>query len=383
MQSSVIDAAILESVLAQYDEEVVAGGIVPLAHPSGLGSSAHWFVDTFTGAHCLRRRERHLVSRDALEYSQAVLWHAVWEGFEILPLPRETQNRQGFVEFDGGIWELLPWLDGEKEELQHQFVPGFPPLSGALHQSRNLAPYRAIEHARIVSAMMTLAQFHGASATFPLPYSAQTSSRSLQAALTKWQWWLDGNLERLRHAIVTQVIPHHEIAPRANSFLEGLEPILSSVESHLARGTHLQVAIQPSLGNAHRRHLFFDEHGVCGICDMTAICADSVARDVATLLGSLAGSDTMLWNYGTLAYESIRPLTDDELYLVHAFNIASLVLTGLSLLERVYFGESSSANVNFSSVPLSSGQYDAILDELAWQEHRLGSLQFRKRGRVA
>ncbi|MGL4942814.1 MAG: phosphotransferase [Thermoguttaceae bacterium] len=366
----------IEAVLAEYAEDVVAGGVIPLSHPSGLGGADHWFVETLAGPLCLRRTSLADRTLEQVQYSQAVLWHAVWEGFELVPLPIETRDQHGFLVRGDDVWEVLPWFDGEKEELRHQFVPGYPQLSKNSPPSQQMSPYRAVETARIVSAMLTLAQFHGATAMFPLPHAPQTHSHGLADALNQWREWLDGPLERLRHTVATRRDENkllHEIGVRADAFLQSLETILPSVELHLTRGARLAVAIQPSLGNAHRRHLLFDENGVCGLLDMKDLCADSVTRDVASLLGSLAGSDTMLWNYGMLAYESIRPLDDDELYMVHAFNIASLVLTGLKLLERVYFRNES----------LASEQYDAIASELAWQEHRLTMLRYRRTGGAA
>lgn len=379
----------LDAILAEYEEDIVAGGVIPLAHPSGLSGAAHWFVETLAGPLCLRRTSLATRSLEQVEYAQAVLWHAVWEGFELVPLPIETRRHQGFLVRGGDVWELLPWFDGTKEELQPQFVPGYPPLAPGATTGSNpqIAPYRSVPHAHIVSAMLTLAQFHEATATFPLPHPPQTHSRGLASALTQWQWWLDGNLERLRHTIETTrtrdvsgdascATQHRiptELAASALAFLDGLEPILPSVELHLARGSRLTVSVQPSLGNAHRRHLLFDDSGVCGLLDMKELGADNVTRDVASLLGSLAGSDTMLWNYGMLAYESIRPIDDDELYMVHAFNIASLGLTGLALLERAYLRNER----------LASGQCDAMISELAWQEHRLSILRFRRGGAAA
>jgi Ser/Thr protein kinase RdoA (MazF antagonist) len=75
---------------------------------------------------------------------------------------------------------------------------------------------------------------------------------------------------------------------------------------------------------------------VSGIVDFGSMRPDNVATDVARLLGSLAGDDTQDWQSGLSAYQSVRPLSDDELSLVKAFDRSTVVLGGLQWLEWVY-----------------------------------------------
>ncbi len=102
----------------------------------------------------------------------------------------------------------------------------------------------------------------------------------------------------------------------------------------LSRSSRLTSPIQPVIGNACRRHFRFDDDGVCGILDLKEIVVDTVALDIATLLGSLAEADERLWRLGLKAYSQVRPLSDNELLLLEAFDCSRVVLEGLDYLSR-------------------------------------------------
>jgi hypothetical protein len=50
----------------------------------------------------------------------------------------------------------------------------------------------------------------------------------------------------------------------------------------------------------------------------------------------MARDDEESWQRGLAAYESVRPLADDELALVSAFDRSTVLLGGLQWLEWIY-----------------------------------------------
>jgi homoserine kinase type II len=75
---------------------------------------------------------------------------------------------------------------------------------------------------------------------------------------------------------------------------------------------------------------------VTGLVDFGAMRVESVAGDVARLLGSLAGDNHSLWSIGLEAYASVRPLSDAEQSLVSAFDQSGVVLAALNWIEWLY-----------------------------------------------
>ena len=73
---------------------------------------------------------------------------------------------------------------------------------------------------------------------------------------------------------------------------------------------------------------------------------DTVATDVARLLGSMAGNHMEARQQGLLAYQEVRPLTVTELELVECFDQANVILSPLNwlqwlLVERRQFADLS------------------------------------------
>ena len=192
---------------------------------------------------------------------------------------------------------------------------------------------------QVVSAMMSLAQFHQAVAAFPLPNPPLATSAGIRHDLSEWEKWISGKITKLFQALrsVLQLSTDANDLRLAQSGLALLNHVSRLAGNRmvlLSRAARLAAPVQPVLGNACRRHFRFDDDGVCGILDMKEIAVDSVALDVATLLGSLAENDAGLWQLGLKAYTQHRPLSDNELFLLEAFARSRVVLEGLGYLSQ-------------------------------------------------
>jgi Ser/Thr protein kinase RdoA (MazF antagonist) len=82
--------------------------------------------------------------------------------------------------------------------------------------------------------------------------------------------------------------------------------------------------------------VLFDGDRVAGLIDFGSMRAESVAADLARLLGSMAGDDEAKWRVGLEAYQSECPLSEGEILLVRAFDQSTVLMAGLNWIEWVY-----------------------------------------------
>ncbi|MGL6195003.1 MAG: hypothetical protein ACRC2T_09300 [Thermoguttaceae bacterium] len=353
-----VDRRTIQMILSEYPKDHQSEDVYPVSHVSGLSGAQYWKVDAPAGVFCLRRWPKGVPTVDRIQYMQAVLWYAVVEGFDLVPLPCETLKHNGYVTANGCIWEMLPWMSGAKE-------PRNTPLVRSKKQKTEVM--------RIVSAMLTLAHFHESTAEFPLPNEPVGVSEAIEQHLKKWKEWVNGRI-----ALLLAQIRNHEREENSRLDADLIKNSLAMVGHFLAlgasgltmfnRGRRLFVPIQPSIGNADRRHLLFDHNGVCGMLDFKSLGADSVSLDIATLIGSMAGNDPDLWAAGLKAYKSVRPLSDEEMYLISAFDFAEMTLSGLALLEQIYMRK----------IAFRKEQLEAISSIISWQVQRLNDYRFGK-----
>ncbi len=98
----------------------------------------------------------------------------------------------------------------------------------------------------------------------------------------------------------------------------------------------LKVPLQPCIRDIWHDHVLFTGDRVSGLVDFGSLQPDNVATDIARLLGSLIGDDLAAWELGLAAYESLRPLSDDERWLVPVFDRTTVLMGGLQWLEWIY-----------------------------------------------
>jgi Ser/Thr protein kinase RdoA (MazF antagonist) len=75
---------------------------------------------------------------------------------------------------------------------------------------------------------------------------------------------------------------------------------------------------------------------VTGIVDLGAMRVETVAADVARLVGSLCGADRQAWRAAIDAYEAVRRLTDNERRLIPVLDVSQILLAGINWIEWVY-----------------------------------------------
>lgn len=298
----------LTPVLAEYG--LVGVPRDELGGAGGFSGAEFWRLASPDGLLCLRRWPRESPTPEQLGQIHALLRHVAAAGFARVPVPRETRRGASFVFCDGSLWEVTPWLPGAADS-----APRPSPV-------------------RLQAALETLAEFHRAAQSFPLPGPAVGPSPGIAYRTSRLQQGLGGGWERLRQAIRPGVWPGlEEIAERICRLAAQAAPAVAGL---LAQVSRHEISLQPVIGDIWQDHVLFVGDRVSGLIDFGSVRRDSVAADVARLLGSMAADDPTAWQAGQDAYQRVRPLSESERALVTAFDRSTALLAGLNWLEWIY-----------------------------------------------
>jgi Ser/Thr protein kinase RdoA (MazF antagonist) len=296
--------------LAAYPAEYRSGAVEDLGSAGGFSGARFWRVTTAGGIFCLRRWPREHPAPERLEFIQAVLWHVDREGFGLVPVPVETRTHAGYVRSGGYLWELAPWMPGRADYLQHP------------------------SPAKLRDAMSALAGFHVAAESFPLPDPDRAPSPGILQRIDQLRTLMGGEITRVAASVRPEIWPGLE--QPARSLLALFPRVAQRVVAQLSAAAELRVRVQPCIRDIWHDHVLFDGSTVTGLIDFGAMRAESVAADVARLLGSMVGDDPQGWQNGLDAYSGIRRLTPTELVLVTAFDHSAVVLGGVNWLNWIY-----------------------------------------------
>jgi Ser/Thr protein kinase RdoA (MazF antagonist) len=297
-------------VLAAYPADCQPTRVEPLGSAGGFSGASFWQLSTARGLLCLRRWPRDYPPVDQLQFIQAVLWHVHHEGFDRVPLPLEAASHAGYVVHDGCFWELAPWMPGVADY------------------------HRAPSDTRLIAALAALAELHLAAASFPLPDIGPSVSPGMVRREAIFRHLQGGGIDQMAAAIQDGNWP--ALAARARRLVQLFHVAATGSAGLIDRATRLRVALQPCIRDIWHDHLLFTGDRVSGIVDFGSMKPDNVATDVARLLGSLVGDERSAWELGLAAYESIRPLSDDERSLINVFDRTTVLMGGLQWLEWIY-----------------------------------------------
>ena len=141
----------------------------------------------------------------------------------------------------GYLWQLEPWMPGKADYRAH------PSLE------------------KLQAAVVALAEFHLAAATFPLPHAPLSPSPGIQARRRELCRWLAGDLAELSHAVAPDVCP--ELASQAARICSLVPVRARDVFARLERCAGHRVALQPCIRDIWHAHVLFDGSRVRGLVD--------------------------------------------------------------------------------------------------------------------
>ena len=358
-----------EKVLEYYSDTCRPIKVLELDNFAGWSGRVNFRVAAEEGGvFCLRRWPEGQPSRQHLEFIQAVLWASDCEGTNWLPLPLETNDGKGYVELDGFIWELLPWFSGYKIPFEEPILPG-----------------------QLFSLVESLAEFHRAVESFPLPAPAKGVSPRAMERNRQWQHWVREKLSRLNTALSSSIFLHVEPLPAhsgfrtteveavrdemielAKLFMRAAIDRAGRLISVLARASRIAVSFTPVLQSLYRRHLVFSDthHQLIGLVDCSDLCIDTSAVDMAMILAHLAPWESTESIQALAHYRKIRDIPDNEYYLMIALYHAETVLYPLDKLAKLFL-----PNEPGYLVAPNIAQIAAVRDELRWALGQIANFQ--------
>jgi hypothetical protein len=92
--------------------------------------------------------------------------------------------------------------------------------------------------------------------------------------------------------------------------------------------------LQPCLCDIWHDHVLYEHERVTGIVDYGSLRErESIAADLARLLGSMVDDDDLLWKEGLAAYETVRPLSAIDRQLAKLLDWTGVVVAIGNLLD--------------------------------------------------
>ena len=142
---------------------------------------------------------------------------------------------------------------------------------------------------------------------------------------------MSGELEALAAHLTSQTWP--ELFPTARAILAMAPDFAPAVLAVLTEAARQETLLHPCIRDIWHEHVLYEGDRVSGLIDFGSLRIESVAADVARLLGSMVLDDEEGWHAGIEAYGAARPLSPGELRLVKAFDHSTVLMSGLNWIE--------------------------------------------------
>ncbi len=273
------------------------GRVEALGNAGGLSGARLWRFVNARGEHVLRGWPTPGPSREQLERVHG--WLARASALDFIPTPLAALDGRTIVEESGRLFEMSRWMPGRTEPC--------PPRDD-----------------RLRAGFVALAAFHERLAE-PVARAASPGIRKRRNEVDDLTLF---RLDQVEGALAG--CASASARALATRWLEAARRASRGVARALRNATLLETALQPCLRDARAEHLLFDDGGrVTGLVDFGAMGIDSIAADVARLLGEwLEPGDHERRALALDAYARVRRLELDELRLIEAFESANALLNG-------------------------------------------------------
>ncbi|HTN75017.1 MAG TPA: phosphotransferase [Pirellulaceae bacterium] len=290
-------------VLSRFGWSQLPPHVDDLGHAGGFSGANLWRLKDGAETLCLRRWPAELTDDSRLRFIHQVQRHAARQ-MPCVPQLRLTLTGESFVQHADHFWELAAWLPG-KANYHREPTP-----------------------LKLRAALQTLAEFHLVVADF---HAAPAFSPGLTERCKRLNNWLDGGIARLQAELPHSDWP--ELPERGARLVQLFLQEAPRLRPALTAAAQVRLPLQACLRDIWHDHVLFEGARVTGLVDFGAARMETVACDIARLLGSLVGDNSAAWQFGLNAYLEIRPLSHDERELVTMFDASGVLLAGMSWLE--------------------------------------------------
>ncbi|MFI5460844.1 MAG: phosphotransferase enzyme family protein [Isosphaerales bacterium] len=296
-----------DEILARYPSWVQPRSLLESLGGAGGQSGARlWRYGSEHGLLVLRAWPADGPGRKHLEQVHDWLFKLAELGF--IPVPIRDRAGRSLQDYEGRLWEIAPWLAGTAAVAN-------PP--GAV---------------RLCAVFAGLAAVHDQLGREQLEAVSPGLRRRYEAVTQLVQ----GGFDVLEATIQRQAefrAEQAEVARRWLSLARVLAPLLLDP---LMRASALECRLQPCLRDARPEHFLFDGDRLSGLVDFGAMGVDSVAGDLARLIGEWLEGEKRARGEALAAYEGIRPLQPAETDLIGVFESSADLLIGERWLRWHY-----------------------------------------------
>lgn len=309
----------LNAVLSQYPRDCRPRSDELPQEFHGFSNAVVYRVATDAGVFAARRWGNPNLNLARLNGLHRLLRFVRACGVSPVAVPLATRDGSTFVRCAGYCWQLEPWMPGRADYWE--------------------TPSRA----KLQSAMHVLAEWHRAARRFkPHPVEREwfrskpaAESPGVAQRLEKLRRWQSGTIDRVRKCI-SAAQAGDELCELAGRVLSCFDRIAGRIEAELQSVREPRFRLQPSLRDVWHDHVLFTGHDVTGLIDPSACRTESVATDLARLVGSLVEDDAQARGFAMDAYAERNPLSPQELALVGVFDRSTVLLGALSWLDRCF-----------------------------------------------
>lgn len=305
---------VLRDVLSQFPAASTLQSCQPVAE-AGFSGAGVWRLETLAGPFALRRWPDDGPPADRLWGLHALLRHLQRNGVNFVGVPVPNHEGSTLVRIDRSWWQLEPWLPG---------VADF---------ARNPSPRR------LTAAMQGLACWHSVASSFV----AETGSRAWflgpangpAPAIVERTVKLRDMLGRIAPVTTPMHLPDREWRDAFDRLLAGCHSRGPALLPRLEQACAAPVPLQICLRDVWHDHVLFTGDTVTGLIDPSAARIDTIATDLARLLGSFVGDGAEAWEFAINAYHDVRPLPAAERRLIPLLDQSGVVLSAWTWIERL------------------------------------------------
>lgn len=262
----------------------------------GHSGSDLWQLDAAAGPLVLRRWPPD--GPDAARLDRIHGWLARLAPLPFIPVPFVGRAGRAWVAAGGRSWELAPWMPGAPDL-------GQPPSP-----------------AHLGTMFGTVARVH----LLLAPETTLAPSPGLVARRDELRQLIDWEFVGLRSAVAA--VPDTDARWCAERWLDLASLMAGEVAGRVAADAGRAIPLQPALRDARPDHFLFEGDRLTGLVDFGAMGVESVASDLARLLGQTVGRDRDARSAGLAAYRGVRSLSGEDLELIRTFEAANAVLGG-------------------------------------------------------
>lgn len=324
-----------ESILSEWFAPFDQVRIEKVTVTTGISGSQVWKVTHGERRYCLKSWPRRFNLSATHASKHRLLSHVREQDFTLTPVASVTLDGRTVVETKENLWDLTTWMPGD-------------------HYRRS-----KLKGEKLQRAMIALARFHTAAHRFK-DSSESPSIRSSSALAQRIRICRSLSAEDL------QVFERLIVTRRDDTFgnvllqiVDNLKQALPIVLRQLEFATERPLPQQWCLRDAKYDHILFQDGEPSAIIDFGAATVDSVACDIARLVGSLLDVTAAVWQAAIEAYCSVSQLSQAELEAVPLFDRGGVVAAASNWLRWLVVEQRQFEN------------REAVQSQLEWLANRL------------